>query len=157
MRMKNIPLAAIAASLVLALGTTAQASTPVNSQAVSATKEISQGDTFKVSLEAWPTQYSAGAVKDDSTMFALSLSDSAKHKGWKLIPTGASAGGYMVGTDGTKIRLEMHDKDFYWSQDGHWWKDNSENVDKAPLFVRAGTYVGAGTYTFSGRVEEYLD
>ncbi|EKN3681755.1 MyfA/PsaA family fimbrial adhesin [Yersinia enterocolitica] len=163
MRMKNIPLAAIAASLMLTLGlgTSAQAADgangkeAVNSQAVSATKEISQGDTFKVMFAAWPTKYTAGTLKVDSTMFSLAASDSAKHKGWRMYPTGSSEGGYMVGDNGTKIPLHMNNG-FSWSKEGHWWKEDAGNIDQAALYVKAGTFIGAGKYTFTGRVEEYL-
>lgn len=158
MKMKNIPLAA-AASLMLTLGlsTSAQAAWLVASQDVSATKEIAQGDAFKVVFDAWPTKYTAGTLKVDSTMFALSASDSAKHSGWKLIPTGKSMGGFMVSNNGTKVPLSMAGG-FSWSKNGaDWHKDDTGNVDKAPLYVKAGTFVEAGKYTFTARVEEYLE
>ncbi|HDL6960910.1 TPA: MyfA/PsaA family fimbrial adhesin [Yersinia enterocolitica] len=147
------------AILMLAVGggaNMAHATSVVQAQDVSASKEVKQGGEFKVEFTASPDDIFSGRQDENKTIFVLKVSDSAEHSGWRLIPTGSSQGGYMYDDSGNRIGL--YSSSWSWvGIDNNWYKNDSGNTElEDHLYVPKGQSLKAGTYHFTGRVEEYL-
>ncbi|HHL2712347.1 TPA: MyfA/PsaA family fimbrial adhesin [Yersinia enterocolitica] len=127
----------------------------LNSQDVSASKEVKQGGAVKIEFTPSSDEIISGEQPNDVTAFILKVSDSAEHGGWRLKPTGSSKGGYMYDSSGNKV--ELHGKYWRWIDiDNNWYKNDSKNgVVEEDLYIAKGQVVKPGTYTFTGTVEEY--
>ncbi|EPB4500200.1 MyfA/PsaA family fimbrial adhesin [Yersinia enterocolitica] len=134
----------------------AHAGTIIQSQDVSASKEVKQGASFKVEFTASPDEIISGRQESDVNVFILKASDSAEHTGWRLVTTGTSEGGYMYDDNGN--RRPLHSRSWTWEEGGHNWyiTDGGNAAVGDELYVAKGEVVPAGTYHFTGRVEEYL-
>ncbi|HHH2194550.1 TPA: MyfA/PsaA family fimbrial adhesin [Yersinia enterocolitica] len=134
----------------------AHAGSVLQSQDVSASKEVKQGGAFKVEFTASPNEIISGRQGKGVTVFILKASDSAEHGGWRLVTTGSSKGGYMY--DDMGHRLSLHSSSWTWEEGGSNWyiNDTGNTTVENDLFVAKGEVVPAGTYHFTGRVEEYL-
>ncbi|EKN5909506.1 TPA: MyfA/PsaA family fimbrial adhesin [Yersinia enterocolitica] len=134
----------------------AHANSVVQSQDVSASKEVKQGGAFKVEFTASPSVIVSGKQAEDVAAFILKVSDSAEHSGWRLIPTGSSKGGYMYDDSGN--RVELHGAHWSWVDvNNNWYKNDSGNGElEEHLYLAKNEMVPPGTYHFTGRVEEYL-
>ncbi|HIH7576909.1 TPA: fimbrial polyadhesin major subunit MyfA [Yersinia enterocolitica] len=128
--------------------------TVINSKDISATKTVKEGGSFSVEFKATENEIVSGKLDADTPAFHLVMSDSGEHKGWNVRPTGASEGGQMVSTDGT--RVDLHTNELSWDND-HWWIDDGSERVEATFFLAAGDEVKAGEYQFTGRVEEYVE
>ncbi|ELW8957492.1 TPA: MyfA/PsaA family fimbrial adhesin [Yersinia enterocolitica] len=147
------------AVLMLAFGgivNMAHASSVIQSQDVSASKEVKQGGAFKVEFTASSDEIVSGRQAEDVAVFILKVSDSAEHSGWRLIPTGSSKGGYMYDDSGNSV--ELHGAHWSWGGvDNNWYKNDSGNDElEEHLYLAKDEMVPPGTYHFTGRVEEYL-
>ncbi|HFI1947295.1 TPA: MyfA/PsaA family fimbrial adhesin [Yersinia enterocolitica] len=134
----------------------AHASSVVQGQDVSASKEVKQGGNFKVEFIASPDEIVSGRQGKDVTAFILKVSDSAEHGGWRLIATGSSKGGYMYDDSGN--RLSLYATSWRWDEtDSNWYLSDPGNVElEEHLYLAKGDVVSPGEYHFTGRVEEYL-
>ncbi|EMJ3184585.1 TPA: MyfA/PsaA family fimbrial adhesin [Yersinia enterocolitica] len=134
----------------------AYAGSVIQSQDVSASKEVKQGGAFKVEFTASSDEIVSGRQAKDVAVFILKVSDSAEHSGWRLIPTGSSKGGYMYDDSGNSV--ELHGAHWSWvGVDNNWYKHDSGNDElEEHLYLAKDEMVPPGTYHFTGRVEEYL-
>ncbi|HDV7158723.1 TPA: MyfA/PsaA family fimbrial adhesin [Yersinia enterocolitica] len=134
----------------------AYAGSVIQSQDVSASKEVKQGGAFKVEFTANSDEIVSGRQAKDVAVFILKVSDSAEHSGWRLIPTGSSKGGYMYDDSGNSV--ELHGAHWSWvGVDNNWYKHDSGNDElEEHLYLAKDEMVPPGTYHFTGRVEEYL-
>ncbi|EOA2976935.1 TPA: MyfA/PsaA family fimbrial adhesin [Yersinia enterocolitica] len=127
----------------------------IQTQDVSASKEVKQGGSSKVEFTASSDEIVSGRQAESVAVFILKVSDSAEHSGWRIIPTGSSKGGYMYDDSGKSV--ELHGAHWSWVDvDNNWYKNDSGNDElEEHLYVAKGEMVPPGTYHFTGRVEEY--
>ncbi|HHG0423628.1 TPA: MyfA/PsaA family fimbrial adhesin [Yersinia enterocolitica] len=123
-----------------------------DSRDISATRTVKAGGEFSVEFKATENDIVAGKLAERTPAFHLTISDTANHGGFNVVPTGASAGGVMVSADGSKVDLHSHD--FEWDKD-HWWKATASQQMEATFYLDTGTLVKTGEYQFTGRVEEF--
>ncbi|WP_174847014.1 MyfA/PsaA family fimbrial adhesin [Yersinia artesiana] len=128
----------------------------IHQQDVSASKEIKDGDIFKIEFTASPDEIIAGRQEKDVTAFILKVSDTAEHNTWSLAGTGQSRGGYMF--DGNGNRVELHSSDWTWDGTTNTWhKEDSGSAElEERLYVAKGDTLHPGKYTFTGYVSELL-
>lgn len=146
------------AAFMMALGGMANMAHAANvaSKDVSADREVKQGGATKIEFTATDNEIISGEQSGKVNAFVLKVSDSAKHSGWRLIPTGTSKGGYMYNDSGD--RVELHSANWHWVDlDNNWYRSDSSNEEVVDyLFINKGQMVQPGVYHFTGRVEEYL-
>ncbi|MFL4556304.1 MyfA/PsaA family fimbrial adhesin [Yersinia kristensenii] len=165
---KKVKKSLVVSALMLAFGgvtNMAHAVTKVQTRDVEASKAVKEPSSFKVEFNATTNEVFAGEQPRDQNFFYLKVSDLAKHDGWRLIPTGASAGGlmYSVNDPNIKVPLAIKSAGNRWNwygatKDGYWYiESKSSATEEMGLFVIKGTVLQPTEYRFSGRVEEYLN
>ncbi|EKN3593382.1 MyfA/PsaA family fimbrial adhesin [Yersinia enterocolitica] len=135
----------------------ARAADILQSQDVSATKEVKQGGAFKVEFIPSSKEVVSGKQVEDSEVFILKVSDTALHSGWALITTGSSKGGFMYTDSGDKVKLDS--SEWTWSDSDDSWhiNDDGNAEQEMQLLIPKDAVVRAGKYHFTGRVNEFID
>lgn len=136
----------------------ASSATTIYTQDVSASKEIKEPGVLKIALTATPDEIVAGTLANDTTIFILKVSDTAKHSGWRLHGTGSSVGGYMYEESNPGKMVALHASSWTWAPAERLWRksDSGSAEVEEHLYVTKGVKLEAGKYCFTGRVEEYL-